>query len=464
MINYITTPLFAEKNELTTGSVRIPFIANGSFRRIMERFDAFTEVYNKAVNTMRSEAEPKQRIKYQTIKSVHRALFEDLVNQVKGQMAKQRHTFEDNERFLSINPCNPYVLSTNRVIIGKRTGKDGATVWRNIQRLIDAGVIVHKVNHGSRANFELHINPAFLLISDATNTDYVPIELSNNDCENTLFGAVLLAKCTPKEKDLNILNNIINDVENPHLEGVASNPCTRADKSIYKSKGKLSDFDLIATNEEKKKPKNGGGECCEVAKAVTYAEKMQKNEENIARRIELYSQWLVQLLIKTIFPNHKHFQGAIDKAYEFAAIYFTGCKTAVEFDNRMTCLMWRVDAAARWINRTNYKMNNQFVHTYLDPGNKTTGFSNTLKWWNQHKTRERKREEVAKAKKIKTDRMKLMQAVAIVDNAYINLSPSKLVAVYKEQEGYVKRNIPYLLPDFYSITEYVRNNRYPKTA
>lgn len=434
----------------------------------MERFDTYCTVYNSAINQMRGEVSPSERHKYQTIKSVHRALFEDMVNQVKGQMNKFRGIFNGNSEFLGVNPCLPYILHTNRVVIGKRTGKDGATVWRNIQRLIEAGVIVRKVNHGPRSNFELHINPVFLLISDMENPENAPIELTGNDfamdTENGLFQGVSRAKCTPIEKDLNTFNNKINHVDT-ELEGVASNNQSGAllgtDMSIYLTKGKLSDFSSNGSpKNEKNAQKIEGGGRCEVSKSLTYAEKLQKQDEAIARRIQLYSQWLVQLLIKTLFPNHKHFAGTIDKAVEFAAIYFTGCKTQVEFDNRMNCLMWRVDAAARWVKRTGFKFDNIFVHTYLDVNNKTSGFVNTAKWWKMYKERERKKETAANIKRLKSDRQKLMQAVNILDEAYLNLPTSKLVAKYREQEAYVKRNVPHLLPDFYKITDYVRKDRY----
>ncbi len=454
----VSTPVFFSLSSATGSTlVKNPFIAPRQFHSIMARYDSYAHTLNGLVRELRREGQRRQ-----TLKSGHRALFQDIVNQIKGQMERHRRLFADTPHFLQLNPLRPYVLTTNRAEIKRRTGKDGSTAWRNLERLQEAGVIVMKVNHGTRANFEIHINPVFLLISDyAAETD-APFDFLQLTTENQASPADLRAKCTPFEKSKNPSNNEIIDVDNANLKGIAHpgngvTSLTRTDRNTDRNTGEHGTAgDDVQGHSSKVQAGTAEKEQVPAAPAPT-------NEERIAHVRRLYATWLVQYMQHVLFPNHRHYKAAIASATEYAEVYFTSCRTSQEFSHRQAMLMWRVDAAARWARRASFSFANIFLPTYLDLNNRTSGFVNTEKWWKAHLAKKAKEE---KQRRYKSDTRKLSDTINRLDSTYLRGSLSQTVKEFLLAEQYVQKVIPHLLPEFYERTKYIRYDWYSqaKTA
>lgn len=432
----------AEKN------LSVPFIHPKAFHKIMQRYDTYASTYNSLANEMRAQGAKHP----QTLKSTHRALFQALVNIVKGKLEWKRRTFQGNDIIdISIDANQPYVLLTNNKEIGKRTGKNASTVYRNIQRLMDAGIILLKVGHGTRANYELHINPTFLLIDDYMQTE--------NAHEMGQAESGLDAKCKPIKNNKNSLNNIIipsGPVEKNGV-GLSPNPLQENRQEHLQEHGRTSK--PVANGQTKNRKLSL--ESQEKQEQESPAERCEKRLRKVEEVKKLMALWLIQYMLQMLFPNHKHYKGAVLNALDYAAeVYYTGCKTVSELNNRQSVLLWRVDAAARWAKRTNFNFENIYITNYLDINNRKSGFVNTLKWWKKHKEYQDKKRRIAAHKKRKTDMQKLSVVINKLDTLYIQGNTKEVVKEYIRAEGYVKRNIPHLANDFYHATTYIRENWY----
>ena len=444
-------PLNTIAIELSNGiknNLSIPYIHPKAFHKIMERFDTYASAYNSLANEMRQQGANHA----QTLKSTHRALFQALVNIVKGKLEWKRKMFQGNNVIdLSIDANEPYILLTNNKEIGRRTGKDASTVYRNIQRLMDAGIILAKIGHGTRADYELHINPTFLLIDD-----YMQ---SQNAHEIEAAERGLAAKCKPIKNNKNILNNIIIPVNAVDKSGVglAPNHLQENRQEQLQEHGRTSKL----LDEVQHENQSFSAKTQEKQEQETPAERYEKRLAKVEEVKKLMATWFIQYMLQMLFPTHKHYKGAVLNALEYAAeVYYTGCKTVTELNNRQSVLLWRVDAAARWAKRTNFNFDNIYITTYLDINNRKSGFVNTLKWWKKHKDYQNKKRKLAIDKKRKTDMQKLSAVINKLDAIYLQGNTKEVVKEYIRAESYMKRNIPHLANDFYHATTYIRENWY----
>lgn len=413
----------------TEPSVRfLPSIRN--FKGVMERYDSFAQSFNAIVREQRHQGDKTA----QTLKSTHRSLFQDIVNQIMGQLRKVRSTFRDNPDLTQLDASQPFILSTNLVRTMKRTGKNKATVFRNLNRLIRAGVIMEKVNHGTRANFELYINPSFLLITDDLRTS-----------PDASTAPPLYANCNPIERHKNfVIDTIIpvNDVENSNMKGVCcADLLNETQTNIYTNTGELGEIDADTKAHSPKKGNSG-----EESHAQNEL-RPSLQSESLQNQRKLHANWFIAYMIKTLFPNHKHYPNALENAREYAArVYLAECRTNKDFERAMACLLWRVDAAKRWSQRTGFSFENIYITAYLDVENKRSGFTNTQRWWKEHRQRQRRKEALHRRK---TDLQKLQIQLR---KLHENLS----VHTYFQAEQYVQKNIPHLLEQFYKATESIR--------
>ncbi len=120
-------------------------------------FDWFLGKYNKS-DDICQDANKK-------LKAGHAELFYILVR-LYGSYWKERYDFARaiGHNRVEADLCFLPPLETNNVVLGRIAKRSMSTVQRYIKRLIDAGVIVKKVNHGPVNNYELYLNPALLAI------------------------------------------------------------------------------------------------------------------------------------------------------------------------------------------------------------------------------------------------------------------------------------------------------------
>ena len=127
--------------------------------------------------------------------------------------------FKDTPELRLLEDSEVIVLSTNREALSwveNTLQINGNTVYRQLLRLIEAGVISKKVNHGSQMNFELFINPDFLLIRDLITPDYKPtskyLDTKNPKKEAFLNTTFTPEHLTPEKEHSNNLNISVDNV------------------------------------------------------------------------------------------------------------------------------------------------------------------------------------------------------------------------------------------------------------
>lgn len=149
-----------------------PFI---DFHRQRQLYEDWMEHHNARVKEVRQQNKGKQLpTKYQLIKSNQLMFIYELTRLMIRQLSEENLTWA-SEGGMKLNPNVPYVLWTNNRELADQLGyRAEKTVWNHIERLKDLGFIVGKKNHGARSNYELHINPEFLVFFDEENPEKVP--------------------------------------------------------------------------------------------------------------------------------------------------------------------------------------------------------------------------------------------------------------------------------------------------
>jgi hypothetical protein len=195
---------------------------------MMDNYDVFAATYNDTIEPIRKEIKEKALKAgiepdygdYQTLKPTHRALFNDLVLELGKKMFQNIRNYEKIHTeqggqgtfsLLSNKICGDgvFVCSTNRYQLSKHNAKELSTVYRNILRLMEAGIITRKVGHGKKANFELHINAEFLLVSDKANPDYNPLNSPKTATTKDFSLCAEIAEC---KEEKNVQEHLINKI------------------------------------------------------------------------------------------------------------------------------------------------------------------------------------------------------------------------------------------------------------
>jgi hypothetical protein len=428
---------------------------------MLRRYDEYTAGYNAYIDEQRKEIyrkyveaqaatddhlEPDYG-EFQTLKPTHRAIFKDLIMELGKRMLQNINNYEkvqaEQGKAGIIIPAlrNPlcgdgfFVCSTNRYQLSKHSTKEESTIYRNIRRLMDAGIIVEKIGHGQKSNFELHINAAFLVVSDKSDPTYNPLQNRTEiTAQQDFYIMGKFAKC--KEDNI-IQEQLINKIYSASLDAVnfsGSNqndcatvengkigdnkPASPSDNTIgngssASTTGTSTGTEVIATagqgdQERKRNFKPTGG--------LTDLQNL-KNERNIDN-VKVFvkrdpEQWhafhrlshaayFVDYLIERIYNRRGVviIPEARIKAIEYAEQYYfpnplpshdhvnTGfrpCETLDQYSSRLAQLKWCIDAA----NRFAAKKNAYFVliNKYIDLEN-ANGLKTTFQWLDKSKKNE----------------------------------------------------------------------------
>lgn len=166
-----------EQTQFSVGNVpkqviHKPFI---DFHTQRQLYEDWMEQHNARVKEVRQQNKGKQLPpEYQLIKSNQLMFIYELTRLIIRQLSEDNLTWA-SEGGMKLNPNVPYVLWTNNRELADQLGyRAEKTVWNHIERLKDLGFIVEKKNHGTRSNYELHINPEFLVFFDEDNPEKVP--------------------------------------------------------------------------------------------------------------------------------------------------------------------------------------------------------------------------------------------------------------------------------------------------
>ncbi|MCK5170779.1 MAG: hypothetical protein KAQ75_12955, partial [Bacteroidales bacterium] len=206
------------------------------FKNSLAAFHNFAAEYNKD-KPLREQLRPQ-----------HSKIYARILTLLSRHLYERNKLFNDTPEFRQLEDDKPVMLATNRKAMSwveNTLQVNGNTVYRQVLRLINAGVIMEKINHGSRMNFELLISPEFLLISDLINPDYKPDSkyLQN---ENKAKQPSLNTSFTPEyltlEKELFNNSNITVDKESlPAVrDEIVKEPERTEKKNLLKEHGEIS--------------------------------------------------------------------------------------------------------------------------------------------------------------------------------------------------------------------------------
>jgi len=414
------------------------------FGKMMDRYDAFAIRYNTTVANERANGD----LTRSPLRSGHRELFKELVKVCERQMRTQLRFFGDNPSFLSIETGVPYSIHTNRVMLANNTHRGESTIYRQLVRLRDAGIIIGKIYHGPTRNFEVFISPEILLISDHLNPQFDPITLKIIPAENQIVISPLRSICTVHLKDKNSFNNRIipehpqeHQVENPaglilhseQQELFTGTREARTGESGAKSPGrtatpvkstKIDEFEGLTAQE-------------------IYTIKLRQEKLQHEGRTKRYAQMLVSFIIANLFAGKTIFQGELIKAYQVAEYYFKDLNSCGACNTAIDSYKERVEMVVKWSERTGFVWDNIFPAKYLDPENFTCGFIMTQKWL---KDSEKYKRIKAKAKLLRTEQQRYEYAL----NRFLQLNN---ISAWGWARNYVAERAPSKLEMFDLITK-----------
>lgn len=472
--------------------LQLPYInTRAHIGLIMKNYDEFARQYNAEIAKKRDE-DVANRIKYQTLKPTHRELFNDLVMELGKNMLSAIKLYEKLQKqtgdastfeFKRNNICGDgfFVCSTNRYQIAKHNQKELSTIYRNIRRLMEAGIILDKTGHGHFSDFDLKINADFLLVSDKSNPDYNPAQSAEN--QNFSFSEKF-AFCKAEKKEKEQLINIIYSAkaesgdfpemdqentktfENGKIEDDKSasqpensneseiNPTTG---TVTGTRGKIETVDCGSEGIKRTfKPTGGVADIMALKEERGYDWKLSKQNPahwHAFHRLT-HSAYFIDYLIERIY-NHRGIEiipEARIRAIEYAEkFYFPSpimtdernktiyhpCITAEDYSQRLAGLKWCIDAA----NRYAAKKGTFFVlpMQYIDIENKN-GLTGTLQWFKNHKQNE----------KDKQTHLKNIKDIKNLNNQIRMVFEKPDQETFRQAETYVKNNLVKYIGVFHS--------------
>lgn len=406
--------------------ILLPYIdTQRHYPAIMALYDAKAAEYNAQVAKAR-EAGDKTR---QFLKSAHREVWQDLVRALKGEMSKIMFIFrdKDTQSLIARNAGDSLILMTNRKRLSNRTKKSEVTIYRLLDRLIDAGIIETKVNHGTQRDFELHLNREMVPVSDYKNESFDPLRWILQNSIDSAIQDTLRSICTPCSSNLNNLNNKIITTNNLEQKAESAPPINFSEHTgtHYGNTGDPSgiiaahvavDTPKINTSENNTITTNAFGQPInpisnsKINTSVTgYAEKMDQARKRHEERTRNYAIQLVEFMIAVLFNSKKIYTAEREKAYKFAELYFAKYSTAIECQMALNQYRERTRLVQRWLERhPEFDFSNIYPAAYINPENTASGFVNTRLWLKKDKEY---RKLQYKQRKIKTEEATVMYAI-----------------------------------------------------
>lgn len=421
-----------------------------SFKLSREAYENFSEIYNHEQDSTSTK-----------LRMPHFELFQHLLTIIYADMVRN----EDLFAILPLNVEEDYRIGTNAVALGNLMKQSPHSVRRQLSRLIDAGVITAKINHGNNRNFELLINHELLLIGDVNNPNYkanskflrnekmslktsesTRCSLLDIDNRNTLSNQLIHCELVDKY----ILENVKHKAEAEPKEKGAGKPANTQPKPSDRYTQKQ--FNVDDTAKEKTEilsPKQTEPDTLKnlPQKFTTNVIKRQKTKLSaeqlktmtLDRYKVMMTNWLLAYALAKLWADKEIYKAEYIKAHQHILDhYWQGLSTYADFRRKEMELRWRIDAVARYIEHNNYKMV-VYPFKYFDLSNVTSGFIQTKAWYEIDKKRQEK-------KALKKQRL---SDINKIQNAVIAYAKNPTLDEYHKQEAYVLANVGYLKHEFY---------------
>ena len=381
------------------------------------------------------------------LRPTHAKIFTRILTLLSRQIYEHNKLFQDTPEFREISDQEPVNLRTNRKALSwvENTLKiNENTVYRQLNRLIEARVIVGKINHGSQMNFELLISPEILLISDLSNQEYEPTS-KFLETENKAISKGLDTSFSPEhltlEKELSSNLNITVDKES--LPTVRDEIVKEPKKNLEKEHGEIT-----RNNFENSKHSNNLITQWNAEQAKKIEPKPTLAKSNLREHQKAAARWFFWYVLSKLFEgrtfNPAHLENTLAYVEQY---YFVNCYSTNAIETTRELYKWRIDKAKQTVERHNTDMQWIFPGHYLNLSKKgnnlKTGkpymsFANTASWPKKY---ENFILQKVKQGKDSTDQDKLNKQIrTFLKNPNVNQ--------FRKCEAFIKKNIPHLINDF----------------
>ncbi len=448
--------------------IHIPYIdLNKYFPAIVALYDVKVAEYNTKVTLARDAGDKTM----QYLKSAHRELYFDFIRAIKGDLARNIIIFKDSPSLMERDAKQEITLASNRKRASERTKKSEATIYRLIQRLIDAGIIIRKINHGTQRDYELVFSPEMVLISDYKNDFYSPVDFFSKNAMDPAVQGTLRSICTPCSSNMNIIKNEIITMNNDEHE-VESAPQilnTEHTRTFYKNTGDPTGpaapstpvkSPKINTSEVIGKTTNVFGVVIQhkieakintSKKELSYADRMEMAREKDRQRTRAYAVRLVELVISVLFSTRNIYPSEREIAYKNAEFYFEKIKNINDCDKAFELYSERVRLVQNYLDRNKFfDFSNIWPAHYMDPRNDSSGFIMTGSWLKKHKNYQ---ELQFKTRKLKTEE-------AIITYALNRMMRWKNPSSFQYWRSYVINKAPDRVEDYEQRALAIINEKY----
>ena len=286
----------------------------------------------------------------------------------------------------SVDLQNLPPLRTNNVQLAKKANASIRTIQRHISRLREANIITAKKWRGSKADYELSINPNILLVTGKQVVDKAKSTLKkpqNLNTENQHFKEIQTPTCPHTDTSNNgYINNIIIAVDKLKTT-TSSLPLTIPQRSRNTTSNTLTGY----TGKIAPKKINDAGEIVR-NKRVTEQTGAEISEADVARSASLsvYVKSLWRLARNTLYKNHYLTQSQEKRALELLWLWYKPVSDKM-LSKVHQVYVERIAIVEKYIAKDFERRFVQLPHQYFDPKN-PSGFTGTRKWYFDQKKRE----------------------------------------------------------------------------
>ena len=291
----------------------------------------------------------------------------------------------------SVDLQNLPPLRTNNVQLAKKANASIRTIQRHISRLIEANIITAKKWRGSKADYELSINPNILLVTGKQAVDKAKSTLKehqNLNTENQYLKEIQTPTCPHTDTSNNgYINNLIIGVDNSSRAKLFGNkrnslPLTKETTSRNASSNTFTGY----TGKKCPKNSNDAGENARMrATNQTGAENLPRDSARSAS-LSVYVNALWTLSRNVLYQDTYLTESQVKIGKELLWKWYDPVPDK-HLANVHQCYVDRIELVRKYLAKDPENRFVQLPHQYFDPKNKT-GFAGTKKWWQDHKKRQ----------------------------------------------------------------------------
>ncbi len=277
-------------------------------------------------------------------------------------------------------------LRTNNVQLAKKANASTRTIQRHLNRLKEANIITAKKWRGSKADYELSINPNILLVTGKSSVNKPKSSSNESQKLNTEIQQLKQKQTTTclhtDTCNNGYINNIIIAVDKLKTT-TSSLPLTTSKQSRNATGNSLTGY----TGKIAPKKNNDAGEIARNNR-VTKQTGAEISEADVARSASLsvYIKSLWKLARNTLYKNQYLTQNQEKRALELLQLWYNPVPDK-QLSKVHQVYVDRIAIVEKYVAKNPESRFVQLPHLYFDPKNKY-GFTGTRKWYFDQKKRE----------------------------------------------------------------------------